>query len=139
MKGSVFCAVTLDGYIAEENGDISFLSDFGPSSSNSDKKNPAETTETSTSSATDTSGPTEPTATADNPEPVTTTANHDDPTQATTTKTDEGSRADDDLNLTTVTTNHDGPEPATTNDDDPYSFEGFLATVDVIIMGRRTF
>ena len=33
MKGSVFCAVTLDGFIATPDGDVSFLHDFGVPSS----------------------------------------------------------------------------------------------------------
>mmetsp|Transcript_8171 Transcript_8171/g.15833 ORF Transcript_8171/g.15833 Transcript_8171/m.15833 type:complete len:287 (+) Transcript_8171:42-902(+) len=63
MKGSVFCAVTLDGFIATPDGDVSFLNDFGDPSS---------------------SPP---------------------------------------------------PEPK----QDAYSFESFLDTVDIMIMGRKTF
>lgn len=44
MKGSVFIAVTLDGFIATTDGDVSFLNEFGPdeaaTSSSSDEKQP---------------------------------------------------------------------------------------------------
>lgn len=72
MKGSVFCAVTIDGFIATTDGDVSFLNEFGPP--------PA-----------------------------------DD--ESTTTE----------------------PQEQKSPQEDPYSFENFLASVDVIIMGRKTF
>ena len=74
MKGSVFCAVTIDGFIATTDGDVSFLNEFGP------------------------------------PAPA-----------------DES------------TTEQEQEQQQKSPEEDPYSFENFLASVDVIIMGRKTF
>lgn len=40
MKGSVFCAVTIDGFIATTDGDVSFLNDYGDPSAPPDPEDP---------------------------------------------------------------------------------------------------